>query len=160
MFEQVSTMEENPYVTMWTLKEYLVPIQGKRVLGHASCHSSDASYLHFHYLHREHKDFCDLLFQILSIRFSCFTPVAVSRSEGNMSKSCSWWISKDLNSKAISSICFPRTQLSGLWEKAVLLWESKLLGTLDSFLLRYDEEMEGGPELADLLFLCLWAIWG
>ena len=31
MFEQVSTMEENPYVIMWTLKEYLVPIPGKEV---------------------------------------------------------------------------------------------------------------------------------
>lgn len=33
MFEQASTMEENPYVIMWTLKEYLVPILGKEVYG-------------------------------------------------------------------------------------------------------------------------------
>lgn len=32
------------------------------------------------------------------------------------------------------------------------MWESGLMGTLDSLLLKYAEEMEGGPEISGLLF--------
>lgn len=42
--------------------------------------------------------------------------------------------------------------ITRVFDKRHLLWESGLLGTLDSLLLKYAEEMEGGPELSGLLF--------